>query len=797
MDYLRKQQFIQRSIHEAAAVQLQAAWRGHTARGHAARRECAVVALQSRARGLLARRHVSRLRAEAEAESRHAAALKLQALARGRAARVLSAKRRAALQERAAAAMRGASARQQFSIAVTAEQREQAAAVWLQSTWRAMRARQRTALLREQRDEARAAAAALRLQCVWRGRRARRLAARLRQERRVAAAVGLQCAWRQRLARREAQMLLGERSAHAAAIRIQSEVRAHLARQTFVRMKEEADAQAKQAAALSLQSLYRGRLARRKVAELRAEIEREAAATVLQAGFRGHLARRKLLQRGASEEERMQAAAALLAGAWQRYKLRKLRDAEREAAVLVIQARIRGFLARRAYRKQRFMQLSLEHAAAVVIQAAWRRFLACRVAAALRQQCMRPVLLRLVRAKGLAAADRRGKSDPFVVVCFLRADGTQALSMKSKVLMGTLSPVWEQELLIPAVNEDMQIVLTVLDWDVASAPDFLGQASILSSAVAQSGIAPFVLPLADHVIAPLDEHGVPLKIATCDRPGQGMLVVELESWSPQTSKCGWLLRQQSSLFKRDWVLRWVVLAGDELLYYRGDAETTARGRLPLDTLQTVRRVSNSDHHRYQLEVRGKEVWLLRAKTRWELEEWRQRILRVARAAEAPLRDAADDIMAGDEEDEWIASRKPKRRARRGRRASIVDMLRGRAGGEKVDEEEGSESKASEKRPARRRASIVDRLRGRSSSGASADAGSDAVSGGSGSGGGGSGGSEGSDDKPTAKRRGSVLQRLRGQRAAVDGPPAAEAAPAAATGRRRGSVLGRLSRRRKE
>lgn len=97
----------------------------------------------------------------------------------------------------------------------------------------------------------------------------------------------------------------------------------------------------------------------------------------------------------------------------------------------------------------------------------------------------------VISGSGLAARDRNGLSDPFVV---LRFGGEKK---KTKAKRNTLAPFWDQSFSfrvhLPQVNDLLRI--TVYDRDLLSAPDFMGQTTIALSEIPikQSFLSSFIL----------------------------------------------------------------------------------------------------------------------------------------------------------------------------------------------------------------------------------------------------------------------------------------------------------------
>ena len=79
----------------------------------------------------------------------------------------------------------------------------------------------------------------------------------------------------------------------------------------------------------------------------------------------------------------------------------------------------------------------------------------------------------VLRASGLRAADRNGKSDPYVV---LQNGGGK--KRRTKVQKGTLAPVWAETLEVGVVDTEQPLTLKVWDHDKLGMDDLLGAGTI-------------------------------------------------------------------------------------------------------------------------------------------------------------------------------------------------------------------------------------------------------------------------------------------------------------------------------
>ena len=124
---------------------------------------------------------------------------------------------------------------------------------------------------------------------------------------------------------------------------------------------------------------------------------------------------------------------------------------------------------------------------------------------------IRIVVLHVVGAKGLIAADSNGTSDAFAV---LQLEGAiSAKPFKTQVKKATLEPEWDQTFRIPVRGRVGQLKLQVFDHDVMSANDFLGFAKT-SLHMLQPG-------------APVREEWLKLKGSTDMGPAQGAVHIRV------------------------------------------------------------------------------------------------------------------------------------------------------------------------------------------------------------------------------------------------------------------------------
>eukprot|EP00929_Paragymnodinium_shiwhaense_P015914 TRINITY_DN123_c0_g2_i6.p1 TRINITY_DN123_c0_g2~~TRINITY_DN123_c0_g2_i6.p1 ORF type:complete len:1538 (+),score=546.92 TRINITY_DN123_c0_g2_i6:56-4669(+) len=284
--------------HEAAAVRLQAAMRGHLARHSTSTAE-------ARARRAAERQWLAKLledkaqSREAQAELRkqqEAAAVKLQAVVRGSIVRTATKERKQALARHERELDRLARLKEEAAEAALARRpMELAAAQRLQAAWRGLKGRKqaswRRLLLEKQtsrlardcrKERRREEALVVRLQAAWRGHRCR-------QANPIAVAKTAQEAARQARAEERRQKhkerQQQKRGNEAAVVRLQAFARGFLVRKELGGRRRDANLQRREIARRNV------KMAEAEQASMRENMRREAAATRLQAFQRGRQAR--------------------------------------------------------------------------------------------------------------------------------------------------------------------------------------------------------------------------------------------------------------------------------------------------------------------------------------------------------------------------------------------------------------------------------------------------------------------------------------------------------------------------
>jgi C2 domain/IQ calmodulin-binding motif len=266
------------------------------------------------------------------------------------------------------------------------------------------------------------------------------------------------------------------------------------------------------------------------------------AAKMLQNSWRGKLAKRKM-EKKRQEKQRLreEAGAIKLQGRWRikksREKVRKLKEQQQrlreEGAAIMLQS---SWRIRKANEKVKRLKIEkrrlMEEGAAMMFQSAWRRRQAVRRVGGLRtkkrveglardkighfalrylakikylkkkRQAIQIILVTLISAEGLTAADVTGSSDPYVLIQGIHLDrdsvsvsnpvankssrsvvsqpmGKKACLYKSQIVYKTLNPTWNESCMIPGINGYDDITLTLCDYDMVGAHDFLGQVLLI------------------------------------------------------------------------------------------------------------------------------------------------------------------------------------------------------------------------------------------------------------------------------------------------------------------------------
>jgi hypothetical protein len=348
----RRRVVAERIQRRAAAVRLQAAYRGHVVRDAVMtwKRECAALCVQAAWRMRLAQRRLAREKAARRLQTswrgvcargllrRHIAARSLQTAWRGSRARGDYHMTRAAT--KAQAVRRGCAARRDFAAALS----QKRGATRMQSVWRGVLGRREATRTRE-------CTAATRLQAAARGLAARKSFAALR---RLRAATTIQSAARGMFARAEART---ERAART----IQRTSRRFIAHNRYVR----------RAAAATVARWWRAQWQRRIAAKFRLIMKGElrAAAATVQAAWRGHVGRR--LAKQTRHGRAAAAAAPALQRAW-RGKLGRDAATSRREALTFLSDRVRAVWLSHVWRRED---------AVAGMMAEWRASLATRIQA--------------------------------------------------------------------------------------------------------------------------------------------------------------------------------------------------------------------------------------------------------------------------------------------------------------------------------------------------------------------------------------------------------------------------------
>jgi hypothetical protein len=81
---------------------------------------------------------------------------------------------------------------------------------------------------------------------------------------------------------------------------------------------------------------------------------------------------------------------------------------------------------------------------------------------------MRPAKVTIKRCQNLPVVDwDTGKCDPYVLVAVVGPFGTQTWLASTRVITSSLNPVFDQQLLLPAVSQRATLYITVIDQDIS------------------------------------------------------------------------------------------------------------------------------------------------------------------------------------------------------------------------------------------------------------------------------------------------------------------------------------------
>ena len=108
----------------------------------------------------------------------------------------------------------------------------------------------------------------------------------------------------------------------------------------------------------------------------------------------------------------------------------------------------------------------------------------------------RIVVINVLQARSLLAADSNGFSDAFATLQLEGAISAKRPLARTKVKKKTLNPKWDETFRIPVIGRVGLLKLQVFDYDLTSANDFLGAAFKRCDSVRSQG------PIAASHLAP-------------------------------------------------------------------------------------------------------------------------------------------------------------------------------------------------------------------------------------------------------------------------------------------------------
>mmetsp|Transcript_16785 Transcript_16785/g.18680 ORF Transcript_16785/g.18680 Transcript_16785/m.18680 type:complete len:437 (+) Transcript_16785:31-1341(+) len=102
--------------------------------------------------------------------------------------------------------------------------------------------------------------------------------------------------------------------------------------------------------------------------------------------------------------------------------------------------------------------------------------------------------IKCVEARNLAAMDKVGTSDPYVVI----KPSFSKLKKKTRVIKKTLSPKWDQDLLFYISKPEGTLVFTLMDRDRWSKDDYMGRVTFDVASIAETGMVDRWFPVEDE-----------------------------------------------------------------------------------------------------------------------------------------------------------------------------------------------------------------------------------------------------------------------------------------------------------
>ena len=162
--------------------------------------------------------------------------------------------------------------------------------------------------------------------------------------------------------------------------------------------------------------------------------------------------------------------------------------------------------------------------------------------------------------------------DPFPCPVDMDVKLRVASQYKSHVIQSTLAPEWDEDALLPGVQVDSTLVLSMYDSDLVDKDDLLGQNSLtvhdIEGLYSGKSVSFENTAIGDYLYPVYDSSGKALALsADGQMKGKGHLSFGVRLSSLAFSMSGWLQKDMSLFLHKSFYNRWVVLHDFAIHYY--------------------------------------------------------------------------------------------------------------------------------------------------------------------------------------------------------------------------------------
>jgi hypothetical protein len=192
---------------------------------------------------------------------------------------------------------------------------------------------------------------------------------------------------------------------------------------------------------------------------------------------------------------------------------------------------------------------------------------------------MKPLQITIKSAKGLKGI-RGEASNPIVIISAVSEMGAEFEQEYQRLSSSTtgssswaVSADWkDEELILPGITSNSNLVLTVVDYGEDGHLTFMGQGLVEMDDAKWSAPTTHTLELEEPVHVPQDGSGKAMGIDCGDANGEwkycgGTLDITLTPFDPTYAMCGEIQKTGGDRYTSVWKSRWILLKDSTLYYY--------------------------------------------------------------------------------------------------------------------------------------------------------------------------------------------------------------------------------------